>query len=296
MRKVLKWIGIVLGVLLGLLMLASVVLYFLGSNRINRSYDIQVESIPIPTDEAAITRGQHLSEAITLCQACHGENFEGAVIDDEPSIAVITASNLTSGGDGVAATYSDEDWVRAIRHGVNPDGRGLMIMHSDVYFRLTEEDLGSIIAFIKSIPPVDNEVPATKAEPLGLIFVALGMFDMEGMPLIPAEVIEHSDPITKTSSQGISAEYGEYLVSITVCTMCHGADFKGRPPIEPGSPSAPDITTAGRLNGVSEQDFISLFRARGSRESDYMPWDIYANMTDEELGAIWLYSTSLKGE
>jgi cytochrome c553 len=292
MKKALKWIGIVLGGLVGLLVLALVVLYVIGSNRLNKSYDIQVETIAISNDEAAIARGRHLSEAVTLCQACHGDNLEGGIIDEEPLISTISASNLTSGRGGVA-TYTDADWVRATRHGVNPEGRGLIIMHSDIYNNLSEEDLGAIIAFAKSVPAVDNEVPVTKAEPLGKILVALGMFDIEGMPLIPAEVIDHSAPFAEIPAQGATAEYGRYLLSITPCSMCHGSDLRGRPPLEPGSPPGPDITPGGSLSGVSKQDFIALFRARGTVESDYMPWDVYADMTDEELGAIWHYLASL---
>ena len=53
------------------------------------------------------------------------------------------------------------------------------------------------------------------------------------------------------------------------------------------------ITAGGNLSGISEQDFIALFRGRGTVESDYMPWDRFGGMTDEELGAIWHYLTSL---
>jgi cytochrome c553 len=296
MKKVLKWIGIVLGALLGLLVLALVVLYFVGSARLNKRYDIQVENIAVPSDEAAISRGRHLSEALTLCQACHGEGLEGEIIDNEPLIAVITASNLTSGRGGVGTTYTDADWVRAIRHGVNTEGRGLILMHSDLYHNLSEEDLGAIITFVKSAPAVDNEVPKTKPGPLGAVFVALGMFDMEGLPLIPAEQIDHSAPFAEAPSPAATAEYGQYLVSITVCRMCHGSDMKGGPPIEEGSPPGPDITESGRLNGVSEGDFIELFRVRGAVKSEYMPWDLYAKLTDEELGAIWRYLASLNGQ
>ena len=64
MKKVLKWAGIVLGSILGLLIIAAVALYFVGGSRIDRSYDIQVESVAIPTDEEAIARGQHLVQSI----------------------------------------------------------------------------------------------------------------------------------------------------------------------------------------------------------------------------------------
>ncbi len=94
-------------------------------------------------------------------------------------------------------------------------------------------------------------------------------------------------------AQGATAEYGGYLMSITLCRMCHGSDLRGRPPLEPGSPPGPDITLGGHLNGVSEQAFIAMFRARGEGASEYMPWDVYANMIDEELQSLWMYLQSI---
>ncbi len=84
MKNVLKWTGIALGGLVGLLVLASVVLYVIGSARLNKTHDIQLENIAIPTSESAIARGQHLVGALTFCQECHGDNLEGEVFIDEP--------------------------------------------------------------------------------------------------------------------------------------------------------------------------------------------------------------------
>ena len=124
MKKVLKWIGIVLAGLVGLLVLASIVLYAMGSARLNKTYEVQLENIAIPTSESAIARGQHLVEALTFCQECHGDNLGGEVFIDEPMIGTVYTPNLTSGQGGVGATYTDGDYVRTIRHGVNPEGRG----------------------------------------------------------------------------------------------------------------------------------------------------------------------------
>ncbi len=192
MKKVLKWIGIALGGLVGLLVLSLIVLYAMGSSRLNKTHEIQVENIAIPTNDSAIVRGQHLVEALTFCQECHGDNLEGKVFIDEPMMATVYAPNLTSGQGGVGAAYADADYVGAIRHGVNPQGRGLMIMHADVFHHLSEEDLGAVIAYIKGVPPVDQEIPERRVLPLGRILVALGVFDSESIPFIPAEVIDHS--------------------------------------------------------------------------------------------------------
>jgi cytochrome c553 len=298
MKKVLKWIGIVLGSLAALLLVAAVVLFVLGSKRLNKTYDLQPEAIVIPTDEAAIARGRHLVEVLTLCDGCHGEQLDGDAFEDEPMIATFYAPNLTSGRGGLGATYSDADYVKAIRHGVNPEGRGLLIMHSDVYHNLSQQDLGAIIAYLKSVPPVDNELPEPKIEPLGKILVALGVFDSEALPLIPAEQIDQDAPFAEVPPQGVTAEYGGYLMSITLCHMCHGPELAGGAPPEPGMPPGPNITPGGELGGWTEADFIQTMRTGFSPhghklDPDFMPWDVYANMTDEELKSLWLYLQSL---
>ena len=300
MKKVLKWIEILLGSLVALLVMAGAVLYILGSARLNKTYDIQPEAIAIPTDAAAIARGRHLDEALTFCGGCHGEDLGGDAFEDEPMIATFYAPNLTSGRGGIGATYSDADHVRAIRHGVSSRGRGLLIMHSDVYHNLSEQDLGAIVAYLKSVPPVDNELPDFKIYPLGNIMVALGAFDSETLPLIPAELIDHSAPFEEMPAQGTTAEYGGYLMSITLCHMCHGPDLAGGPPLEPGMLPGPNLTPGGELDEWSETDFIQTMRTGVSPEGhklnpEFMPWDRYANMTDEELKSLWLYLQSLPG-
>ena len=300
MKKVLKWIGIVLGSMVALLVVAAIGLYTLGSARLNKTYDIQPETITIPTGETAIARGRHLDEALTFCQGCHGEQLEGEIFEDEPMIATFYAPNLTSGRGGVGATYSDADYVRAIRHGVNSQGRGLLIMHSDVYHNLSEQDLGAMIAYLKSVPPVGNELPEPKIYPLGNIMVALGAFDSEALPLIPAELIDHSAPFAEIPAQGTTTEYGGYLVSITLCHMCHGLDLTGGPPLEPGMPAGPDLAPDGELGTWSEADFIQVMRTGVTPHGhelnpEFMPWDWYANMTDVELKSMWLYLQSLTG-
>lgn len=298
MKKVLKWVGIVLGGLVALLVAAAVVVYILGSVRINKTYNIQPVAIAIPADEAAIARGKHLVKALTLCDECHGEQLGGDVFEDEPMIATFYAPNLTSGQGGVGAYYSDADYIRAIRHGVDPQGRGLMIMHSDVYHNLSQQDLGAIIAYLKSVPPVDNELPEPKIKPLGKIMVAMGMFDSEALPLIPAEKIDHSAPYADMPPQAATAEYGGYLMSITLCHMCHGPELTGGPPLEEGMQAAPNITPGGELRAWSEADFVQTIRTGVSPSGhklnpDFMPWNLYANMTDEELKSLWLYLQSL---
>jgi hypothetical protein len=131
-QKVLKWIGVILGGLVGLLALAVIVIYLLGTARLNKKYEIPVEAISVPVDAQSIEHGEHLA-TIFICTRCHTDSFGGQVYFDVPGMVSIPTPNLTSGAGGVGATFSDEDFVRAIRHGVGPDGKALFIMPAKAY-------------------------------------------------------------------------------------------------------------------------------------------------------------------
>lgn len=298
MKNVFKWIAVVLGSLIGIVLIAAVVLYIRGSARLNKHYDVSVESISILPDTASVARGRHLVEAVTLCMGCHGDRLSGKLLFDEPDVATVYSPNLTSGRGGAGRRFTDADFIRAIRHGVNADGRGMMIMHADHYHDLSEADLGAIISYVKSVPPVDNELPPVRTKPLGRILVALGLFDSETMPLIPAEIIDHDAPFAQSPPRGETAEHGRYLMSVAMCTMCHGADLKGAPPVEEGAPPGPNITIYGDPETWSDEQFINTLRTGVTpygRElnSEYMPWKYFGRMTDDELTAIRRYMVSV---
>src|SRR5512138_2230562 len=126
MMKVLKWIGIVLGLLAGLLLVAGVVLFFIGNARLNKTYDIPPSNLTLPTDAASIEYGKHRAES--LCQGCHGPDLSG---NDNwfsaPPIGNIASANLTSGEGGVGKEFTTEDYVRAIRHGIDREGKPIFM-------------------------------------------------------------------------------------------------------------------------------------------------------------------------
>jgi len=290
MRKALKWIGIILGGLVGLLVVAAIVLYALGSAQLNKTRDIQAEAIPIPTDEAALARGEHLVLGVALCTVCHGENLSGDVEIDDPLIGTVYASNIT----GLGETYSDADLVRVIRHGVDKDGRELLLMPADIFVNLSAEDLGAMIAYLKTVPPVENSLPEPKIAFVGHILLAAGMFG----DVFPAEVIDHDQPFPPMPEIGANVEYGAYLTPF--CTGCHGDDLSGQlvDPSEPDSPWAPNLTPGGELGEWSEADFAQTMRTGVSPEGhgldpDWMPWKAFAKLNDDELKGLWLYLQSL---
>jgi len=293
MKIILKWIGIVLGSLIGLLVVAFVVLMLVGGVRANRKYDILVKMMPIPTDAAAIQHGEHVANT-HLCTRCHAGNLGGEVFYTIPGMLTIPTPNLTSGQGGVGHFYTDEDWVRAIQHGIGHDGRALWIMPSENFFHLSDEDMGALIAYVKSVPPVDNELPARHIDPLGRVMLALGM-----VPPVAVDRIDHTAPHPTAVDPGVNVEYGEYLARSAVCTECHGAELNGAPFGPPGQEvPTPNLTPGGELASWSETQFMATLRAGLTPDghvlnADNMPWPYFGQMTDDELKALWLYLQSL---
>lgn len=290
LKKVLKWIGIIVGGLVGLLVVAFVALYLIGGAKANKEYNIAVETVTIPTDAEAIERGKHIA-TIYFCLRCHTDNLAGDIYFEVPGMVSIPTPNLTSGAGGVGGMLTDEDWVRAIRHGVNHEGKGIFIMPSNTFYYLSDEDLGALIAFLKSQPAVDNVLPEKRIEPLGRVMMAVGMF-----PPLAVDQIDHTNPPSAAPAPGVTVAYGEYLSR--TCTDCHGADLNGKPFGPPGQEvPTPNLTPGGELASWSEQGFFTTMRTGMTPESrilnDEMPWKYFGQMSDDELKAVWMYLQSL---
>ena len=186
MKKVLKWIGIVLGSLIALLVIAIGVMIFSTTSRMNKKYDITPETLSVPIAEGDLAVGKHWAEM--HCEQCHGPDLSGGPFFDDPQIGYVDSMNLTSGKGGVGGVMTDEDWVRAIRHGVKNDGTSVFIMPSNDFYYLSDYDLAGIIAYVKSVPPVDNETRPKHLKPFGKVLYALGAFG----DLLYAETIPHA--------------------------------------------------------------------------------------------------------
>lgn len=292
MKRVLKWIGIVLGSLIGLLLVAGVVLYFLGDSRLNKTYDFPHSNLALPTDEASIEYGKHRAE--TLCQSCHGENLSG--VDNwfsAPPIGTIDSSNLTSGAGGIGNEFTTEDYVRAIRHGIDREGKPIFMVAVPSTSHLSDEDLGAIIAYLKTIPPVDHQMNERYFTPLARILLAGGMLGQ-----LPAESVSHDIHVT-APERGVSVEYGKYLVDTNDCRACHGPELNGGPFPDPTIKKiSPNLTPGGEVGFWSEEDFMNTIRTGKTPggyqlNPDFMRWKVYRLFYDDELKAIYMYLQSL---
>ena len=292
MKKVLKWIGIVLAGIVGIVIVAVIGLSVSANSRINKAYQVTPAAVNIPDDAAAIKRGAYIFS--TSCAGCHGDDLAGTRFFDDPAIGTIPAPNLTSGQGGIGGTYSDTDFVRAIRHGVRADGAPLMIMPSKAYWYFSDEDLGAVIAYVKSASPLDNDLGEKDLKPMGRILLAIGAFG----EVFAAEVLDHDGPRPSVPARGTTIEYGEYLINTSDCRSCHGETLAGAKSAEPGAPFSPNLTPDGVLSLWSAADFIETMRTGVTpygRKLDvnFMPYEEYGRMTDDDLTAMFLYLQSL---
>ena len=173
MKKVLKWIGIVLGVIIGLVVVVALALILRGYMIVNQTYTLPADNITIPTDAASIARGGHLVDM--TCRGCHTPDLGGLAgwLDVAP-IGTIDSVNLTKGKGGIGNTFSDADYVRAIRHAVDPQGKGTFMLSVSAFQNMSDTDLGDIVAFLRTVPPVDREHAPKQFRPLGYILEAVG--------------------------------------------------------------------------------------------------------------------------
>ena len=285
MKKILKWIGVVFGGLIGLVILAAVGLSIAGEVRLNKTRDVKTETILIPSDEAALARGAYLVHV--ACKSCHGADLSGQPILEDPAIGTVYATNLT----GLSQTHTDADLVRAIRHAVDRDGRQMIIMPAESFIYFSQEDLGAIIAHLKTVPRSGNDTPSPQLGLMGRILVGAGQFNP-----FPAETIDHALPFPEMPKIGVNVEYGEYLSRF--CSSCHGPDLAGGQPADPASPPAPNITPAGRVGTWSEAEFIQTMRTgvtpySAELDPTFMPWQSFAKFDDVELKGLWMFIQSL---
>lgn len=155
MKKALKWTGIAILGLSVILISGGIIASSVGTAKANKTYDVAETLLDsVPEDSASIAFGAHLAQ-IHGCASCHGDTFEGKVFVDAPPF-LVSASNLTPGIGGIGQSYSIQDWDRAIRYGVKPDGKASFIMPSKTIHNLSDEDTGALLSYLRTIPPVDN--------------------------------------------------------------------------------------------------------------------------------------------
>ena len=290
MKSLRTWIPRLLIGLLVLLAIAFATVYVQTEWRARKTYTVALQPLTISYDSASYQLGKHVAD-LRQCGECHGADYGGAVfMNSESPVAELTASNLTRGRGGIR--YRDQDWIRALRHGLNPQNNSLWFMPSaEVSVPLSNRELGALIGYLKQQPPVDRVLPASRVKPLGRVLAFLGEF-----PLFAAEHIDHDARPIDEIQVATNATYGAYLA--TTRMGCHGPRLRGGPPHKPGEPPVSNVSATGHVGRWSAAQFITAIRTGHTPEgrllSDAMPWKSFArSYNDAELTAIYLYMHSL---
>ena len=270
--------------------------YGFSSRDLNATYTVDVEPLTVSAsmDEAALLeRGEHVTWT-RGCMECHAEDGGGREFANNPAFGLLWTSNLTAGEGGIGGVYTDEDWDRAVRHGVGPNGKPLVFMPSHEFWPLSDDDMAAIIAYFRALPPVDRVPPAARPGPMARLLYVTGQ-----MHLVPAKLIDHGASRPAAPSEAPTAEYGRYLA--TGCTGCHNASFSGGKIAggDPAWPEAANLTSdATGLAGWSLADFTRALREGirpdGSEIDPAMPVEFTSRMTDTEIEAVYTYLMSLE--
>ena len=254
---------------------------------------------------ARLERGRYIVEGPAHCFQCHSEvdwetpgaqpkqGKKGAgTIFAEAGMEWLVAPNITPDRETGAGNWTDEQFARAIREGIGHDGRRLFPMMPYMNFReMSDEDLASVVVYIRSINPVRNVVPKT------------------ALPDVLKDSLPPHQPITQRvpgPDMSNPVARGKYLVMLGNCMSCHTPMNKQGQPLQQlafagglpfkgpwGEVSSANITPdASGISYYDEAMFVKTLRTGqvGARKlSSLMPWGYFRNMTDEDLKAIFAY-------
>lgn len=265
--------------------------------------------------EADPERGRYLANHVAVCVSCHSQrdwrylyapNTDGRpgagsgttqLVEAFPEGSVVWSKNITP---TALADWTDGEIARALTSGLSKDGAPLFLnMPYDQFTRMPEDDLASVIAYIRTLHPQPDEVPERVLPfPLGLV--------VRTMPMAPQTPEEGPPPGTP--------EYGAYLANIASCVWCHspvdgnsvivpGEELSGGHAFPVAAPGAGTVYSANLtpdpVTGIgawSKQTFVARLRGVDPSQRQEvepggfntpMPWMAFAGMTEEDAGAIY---------
>ena len=284
-RAIFKWPAVVLGGLVTVLLTLVAVLIGRGLAIVYVPHPVPAISLAVETSPERLARGQHLAESV--CAACHTETGElplsgGHNLSDDVKMPLgsLYPPNLTPAGP--VASLTDADIWRIFRYGVFPNGRRTMMPLVRLH-NLSDEDVQSIIVYLRSQPAVERVTPQNEPSLLLAAFLGASLFKVDFEPV--------TDPLV-APPKGPSAEYGDYIVSYNDCRDCHGEKLDGHP-TGPGA-AGPNLRV---VQGWTTEQFVATLRTgvdpSGHALQPPMPWRVYAHMDDEELTAVYQYLRGL---
>jgi mono/diheme cytochrome c family protein len=258
-----------------------------------------------------LEHGKYLVNSVALCFDCHAQairDFKDVKAGETPILtkmgsgrvmfeegnARLVAPNITPDVETGAGTWTDDQFARAIREGIGHDGRTLFpLMPYQDFRHMSDEDLASVIVYIRSLDAVRNPLPKTEVP-----FPLSRLIKSAPQPLTTPVTADFADPIAR----------GKYLTQIGHCVNCHtpkdkmgqpmpGMQFAGGESFGPSVVSANITMDPSGISYYDEKLFINVLRtghvgARGLNAP--MPWWFFKNMSDDDLKAIFAYLRTVK--
>jgi mono/diheme cytochrome c family protein len=304
---------ILLGLVALIVLLLIVVITSIGWQVVLGPRARAVTSRTFERSDVRMARGKYLVDGPAHCFHCHSEHNlsdpELPIVQEKrgagwelpiPELGRVVAPNITPDKETGIGGWTDDEIARAIQEGVANDGHALFpVMPYEDFRKLDDEDLASIIVYVRSIPPVRNALPATKLVfPLSFI-----------VNTIPQPLAAHSAPPARTTPEA----RGEYMVrAVAGCADCHtptddkgqplpGLAFGGGQPFHDPSPNGKDLVSANITrdpSGIEYYDdalFIQTIRSgqmKGRTLNHIMPFEFFKNMTDDDLKDIFAFIRS----
>jgi mono/diheme cytochrome c family protein len=275
-KRIARLLGIGTAIVLALVGLSISFVFVATEPLVRRTYEIPLRRIAVPADAASIAEGRRLALVRGCFNGCHGPGVAGAVFEDDPWLGRIVAPELTQ----VVAALGDEDLERVIRQGVRRNGLSTWVMPSNMFYHLSDRDLGNIIAFLRSLPPGTGPATEVRIGPGWRLDLLQGRY----MPMV--EEIRRDAPwLTAPQMEGPHGR-GRYL-AVTICTECHSMDLAGAP-----DGSAPNLVVVA---SYTEPDFVRLMRTGapiGERELGLMGLvarERFSQLNDDEVHDLYGY-------
>jgi mono/diheme cytochrome c family protein len=312
MRKVLKVMGILLGIVM--ILIAGSLTYV----KVALPDTGKPETILISTGAEQVERGSYLANHVTVCMDCHSTRdwslFTGPMNADSLGAGgekfnqdmgfpgSFYAPNITPYG---LKGWTDGEILRAVTTGVNKEGKALFpIMGAHRFGKMDRRDIYDIIAYLRTIKPIQKNIPESEADfPVNFI--------INTMPK-PAN-------FQKRPAESDSVKYGGYLVNAAGCVECHsktdkgsiieGTEFGGGMEFgQPGGVVRSANITFDKASGIGNWNkaaFVGRFKAFAPQNytpaklqpgqlNTPMPWTMYAGMKTTDLEAIYAYLESIK--
>ena len=276
MRKALRWLGIGLGGLLVLLLVAAIVIFAWSEMILRKHYEPAPEALPA-LSAAERAEGPRVGRVLG-CLSCHGDGLKGKVMFDAPGVAKVFAPNITE----VAAKASDQQLAAGIRQGIGHDGRGLFIMPSPMYSRLTDKETAALVAWIRTLPPSPGQTRGLSAGPIGRLGLVIGSFKPA-----PQGVAEYRTQVP--IALGPEHEPARHMAA-TNCAECHGPALMGGSagPDE----TAPDLRVAAGYDAAQFRTLMRTGRPPSGKDLGLMTTvakNDFSHLTDAEIDALHAY-------